>query len=714
MEINTGSTADAGVFTTSCSYDCGARCLLKVYTKEGRVEKILTEDFRGLKIKACPRGLAQGAVVSDPGRLMQPLKRTGTRGSGAFEPVSWDEALDTIASELKHVRDQYGSESIWFNPGSGSFAALHSTSNVPRRFFALLGKCTTKWGSASFEGAVKSSIATFGTYFSGNSRDNFLHSKMIILWGWNPVVTRFGSDTAHYLGEAKKNGTKIVSVDPRQNHTAKALDAQWIPVRPGTDTAMMAAMAHVMTTEELHDREFLGRHTSGFDEFSDYVLGKKDGTAKTPAWAQEICGTPAEVIIDLAREYARTKPAALMPGWAPGRSSYGEQFHRGAAVLAAMTGNMGVAGGYAAGGSDVVPHGLILSGLPVPQEDHNKVHVTKIYDAMLKGKSGGYPADCKLLYITGSNMLNQNPNLNKGLDAFAVPEFVVAHDLFMTPTARYADVVLPVTHFLEREDVIQPYIGGSYRMHMDKTIEAPAGPRSDLTIFTDLALRMGMDGYNDKSEDEWLKFICDSIPDMPDLETIRREKIQKIDIKTPWVGFKDQVDDPEKHPFPTPSGKIEIFSRMFADMKDEKIPPIPEHIPSWEGPADDLARQYPIQLVTPHSRARVNSQFYNIGQIDKLADDRIWINDADAGERGIMDGDDVVVHNDRGRLTVKARVTDRIMPGAASLDQGAWYTPNEDGVDQAGCVNVLTRDEMSPAGAFPCNTCLVEIIKAGR
>ncbi len=715
MRKNPDIGADESVYITSCSYDCGARCLLKVHVRENRIERIRTEDFQGLKIKACLRGLSQGAVVSDPGRLRRPLKRTGARGSGAFEPVSWDEALDIIASRLKFIKDRFGPESIYFIPGSGSFAALHSTSNVPRRFFALFGKCTTKWGSASFEGAVKSSVATFGTYFSGCSRDNFLHSKMIVLWGWNPVVSRFGSDTAYYLNKAKQNGAKIISVDPRQNHTAEALGAQWIRVRPGTDTAMMLAMAHVLITEKLYDNEFLNRYTSGFDHYAEHVLGKEDKTAKTPEWAQEICGTPANVIIDLARDFARIKPAALMPGLAPGRSAYGEQFHRGAAVLAAMTWNMGVKGGYAAGGSDVVPHGLILSGLPVPNEEHHRVHVSKIHDAILTGKSGGYPSDCKLLYITGSNMLNQNLNLNKGIKAFAVPELVVVHDLFLTPTARYADIVLPVTHFFEQEDVIQPYIGGAYRMHMDKVLDVSGGtadgPRSDLLIFTELAKRLGMDDYNDKSEEDWLKFICKSVPDMPDIEGFRQQKIQKIEIQHPWVAFTEQIEDPEKHPFPTPSGKIEIFSRMFENMKDPGIPPIPKYISSWEGPEDDLASRYPLQLVTPHSRARVNSQFYNIPRLDKLSDDRIWVNDEDARIRGIKDSEKVVVYNDRGRLTVKARVTDCIMPGVVSLDQGAWYAPDQDGMDQAGCVNVLTRDEMSPAGAFPSNTCLVEIIK---
>jgi len=711
MGTNPETNIDNGVYTTSCGYDCGARCLLTVKVRDGRIEKISTDDFQGLKLKACPRGLAQDAVVSDPGRLMQPLKRKGQRGSGEFEPVSWDEALGTIASELKRVRETFGSESIYFNPGSGAFAALHSSSTVPRWFFSMLGECTTGWGSVSFEGAIRSSLATFGSYFSGSSRDNLLHSKMIILWGWNPAATRFGSDTAYYLGEARKKGIKIVSVDPRQNHTANILDAQWIPIRPGTDTAMMAAMAHVMIEEGLADELFLTRYTSGFDQFSDYVLGKIDGTAKTPAWAQEVCGTPKDAIIQLAREYARMKPAALMPGWAPGRSAYGEQFHRGAAVLSAMTGNLGVKGGYAAGGTDVVPHGLIPSGLPVPKIKHHRVHFTKMYDAILQGKSGGYPSDCKLLYIIGSNMLNQNPNLNKGLKAFAVPEFIVVHDLFLTPTARYADVVLPVTHFLEREDVIQPYIGGAYRIHMDKVLDAPDGPRSDLSIFTDLAGLMEMDGYNDKSEEEWLRFICDAVPDMPDLDSFRQTKIQKVETDTPWVAFKEEIKDPDKNPFPTPSGKIEIFSQTFADRKDDRIPPIPEYMPTPEGPADERVSSFPIQLVTPHSRARVNSQLYNIPQMDKLADDRIWINPGDARDREVSDGDEVIVANNRGRLIATARVTDRIMPGVASLDQGVWYTPDKDGLDLAGSVNVLTRDDMSPVGAFPFNTCLVEIKK---
>ena len=643
MKRDSQPTEKGSVFTTSCSYDCGARCLLKVHVKNGQIEKIRTADFEGLKIKACPRGLAQGAAVADPGRIVQPLKRSGPRGSGKFESVSWDKALDTIAGTLKTVKDQTGPESIFFIPGSGSFTALHNTSNITQRFFSFLGKCTTKWGNASMEGAIKSTMATFGDYFSGSSRDNLLYSKLIILWGWNPVDTRFSSDTGRFLRAAKDKGANIISVDPRQNRTAKVLDAQWIQIRPGTDTAMMSAMAYVMITEGLFDQQFLDRHTSGFETYSNYILGKEDGSPKTPAWAQEICGTPAETIIELAREYARTRPAALMPGWAPGRSAHGEQFHRGAAVLAAMTGNVGIKGGYAAGGTDVIPLGLILAGIPSPRQKHHKVHVSKVYDAILQGKSGGYPSDCRLLYISGSNMLNQNLNLNKGIKAFGVPEMIVVHDLFMTATAQYSDIILPVTHFLEREDLIQPYIGGAYRIHMDKVLDAPAGPRSDLEIFTELAKRLGLDEYNDKLDEEWLEHICESVPDMPDLHTLRQQGVQKLAVEQPWRAFEKQIEDSENNPFPTPSGKIEIFSQKFEALKDDAVPPIPKYVPTWEGPGDSLTERYPIQLVTPHSRARVNSQFYNIPRIHKLADDRVWINSADATHRNIKDGDKVIV-----------------------------------------------------------------------
>ena len=187
------------IVTTTCSYDCGGRCLLKVHMQDGKIAKISTGNCHGLDLKACPKGLFQKDVVHHPDRLTQPMKRVGERGDVVFKPIPWDEALQTIVEKIQEIRSQFGTESIYFVTNTGSLATLHNTPLVTRRFFALLGKCTTTWGDPSYEGALQSALATFGTPATGSTRDNLLSSKLIILWGWNPLVTRFGPDTIPFL-----------------------------------------------------------------------------------------------------------------------------------------------------------------------------------------------------------------------------------------------------------------------------------------------------------------------------------------------------------------------------------------------------------------------------------------------------------------------------------------------------------------------------------
>ncbi len=695
-------------YTSTCGLDCGSRCLLKVQVEGGQVKRITTDDQPGPGLKACARGLAQREVLYAADRLRVPLKRTGARGSGEFQPISWEEALDQIAGELRRVKGEYGPQSVFLLGHSGSMSTLHNTGRTGYRFFSLFGGCTTTWGNTSMEGALFSSRMTFGTPQNRNSRDNLLHSKLIILWGWNPLETRFGPETVHYLDQAKKNGTPFICVDPRLNPTGRRLEAQWIPIRPATDTALLLALAYVLIAEDLYDRRFIETYTAGFDSFKDYVLGREDGTPKTPGWAEPLTGVPVETIVRLARDYARHKPAALCTGWAAGRTAFGEQFHRAASVLAAMTGNIGIAGGHVAGGTDFQALGL-LPGLPLPKSHSPVVHVSDLYDLLLRGRAGGFPSDIKVLYILGSNVLNQWLNINKGVKALEKPDLIVVHELFLTPTARFADLVLPVAHFLEREDIGQPWIGGPYNIMMERAVEPLPQVKSDLAIFTELASRLGIAAYNEKTEEEWLQEFVSATPGLPDYLQLKEKKVHYHALQRPWVAFQQEIEDPANHPFRTPSGKIEIYSQKIAEMRNPLIPAVPKYLDPWEGPHDPLVKDHPFQLISPHAKGRINSSLDNIPGLKALSDDDLWLNSTDAAELGIKSGEEVRLSNERGAMIRKAKVTDRIRPGVVSLEAGSWYNPDEQGVDQGGSVNILTIDKKSPAGAFPCNSCLVRV-----
>ena len=722
------------VVPTVCSSHCGGACLLKVHVKDGVITRIETDDGEEPQLRGCLRGRAYRQRVYDPDRLLYPMKRAGTRGEGKFERISWDEALDKVAGELKRVRDTCGPASIVLAPMPGD----HSTfSHGPiDRLLSMAGGYTTVWGITSFQAGIIASLATYGMWFTSNTRDDLVNSRLVILWGWNPADTISGTNSCWYLAQAREAGARIISIDPRYTDTAAALADQWIPIRPGTDAAMLIAMAYVMIKEGLHDEKFLDTYTIGFDRFKEYVLGTEDGVPKTPGWAENITGVPSTAIERLAREYATIKPAAMIAGIAPGRTAYGEQFHRAASTLAAMTGNIGIHGGDAAGRSweSIVVGGfpypeMLMPGLeqvPNPVEadfpvrgwgpaydavlgTKPRVHFVKLADAILRGKAGGYHADYKLLYVAHCNYLNQFPNSNKVRKALESLEFIVVEEQLMTPTAKFADIILPVCTFMERNSNTVGH-GSAFVGSQNKVIEPLGESKTILQISIELAERMGIVGFVDKTEEELLQQQAARFG-VPDYAKFKAEGIYKYPLPEPYVAFKAQIEDPANNPFFTPSGKIEIYSQQWAGENDPKLPPIPKYIETWESRNDPLTKKYPLQLITTHFKRRTLSQFENLPWLRELQRQAIQMNHEDARVRNLNDGDMVRVFNDRGETVIPVTVTERIMPGVIDMPHGAWYDPDDSGVDRGGSANVLTNDEYSPSGAFAYNTALVEVEK---
>ena len=722
---------DEQVFSSTCAHNCGGRCVVRAHVRDGRIVRISTDESPWTPelppLRACGRGFAAADRVYHPDRLLHPMRRVGPRGEGRFEQVSWGEALDEVASQMLRIRDTYGPAAILDTSRTGSTAMLHSRA-VVARLLNLFGGCTELWGSLSNEAEIFAIDYTFGVKeefkATGREGSDYANSKLIVMWGWSPADGTFGTNTTQWLHRAQQAGVKIVSVNPRRSESLARLAERNYPIRPGTDTAMLLAMAYVILSEGLHDQAFLDRYTLGFDsahlppeappnaDFRSYLEGRVDGVPKTPRWAAEICGIPAEDIAALAREYATSKPAALHTGYAPGRTAAGEQFHRAIYTLAAMTGNIGKPGGNtgSSGGAKFVRMGKLPTG---KNPAGARINSTQMADAILRGKAGGYPSDIKMVYSACGNLLNQIANVNRNVEAFERLEFVVVHDHFVTPTARFADILLPAAMSFERNDIHVPWsMAGHYALFMQKAVEPLGECRTDYEICADLAKRLGIEGYDEKGEDGWLReFVAKS--DVEDYEAFKTTGVARLPAPEHAVAFAEQIADPDGHPFATPSGKIEIYSTRLAARPDPcglgPIPPIPTWVDPFEGVTDPRRARFPLQLITPQSRARTHSTHANQEMLHRLDPPGAWINPADAGPRGIQDGQSVRIFNDRGALVLPAVVTENVAVGVISITEGRWWQPDDDGLDLGGNPNTVSLDRPSACGATTYNTCLIEV-----
>lgn len=714
------------VITSTCGHNCGGRCVVNAHVVDDRIVKISTDARRWNPdlppLPACARGVGQIERIYHPDRLKYPMRRVGPRGSGEFERITWDEALDEVAAQLLRVRETYGNAAILDGSRSGNTSMLHSRAGLDR-FLNMFGGSSGLWSSMSCEAEIFSVKTVYGSDVpykaAGREPTDYENSKLILMWGWSPADGTFGTGTPQYLKHAKDQGVRIVCIDPRRHRSSKMLADEHIFIRPSTDAAALIAMAYVIVSEGLHDQAYLDTYVQGFDEatlpagapkggsYRAYLMGEPDGIPKTPEWASEICGIPAETIRRLAIEFGSTKPAAIQCGYAPGRTLHGEQFHRAAYALAAMTGNVGIVGG-SSGVSNGATGRSGVKSLPSGKNPiDSKISTPLLADCLEKGTAGGYPADIKFIYSMGGDIFNQAPNAPKIAKALDNVEFIVGQDHFLTPTTRHADIVLPATTFWERNDIHTPWAGaGHYAIFMRQAIQPMFECRNDMDILADLAERLGLEGFNDKSEMDWLRDFTADVVD--DFDQFVEEGVARFPAPEDAVAYAKQIRDPENHKFATPSGKIEMYSTSLGEHPDPfglgEISPIPKWVPHIE-----TSETFPLSMLSSKSRARTHSIHGNQEKLNRVDPDDIWMHPVDAGARGIQDGQAVKVMSAAGSSILPVRVTEDIARGCVSMKEGRWYMPDADGVDREGCANSVTVDTSAACGATTYNTNFVEV-----
>ena len=714
------------IFLTTGRNNCGGLCRLRVHMEDGRIVRLSADpDDPTPGRKPCARGLQYANTFLNDQRLLTPLKRIGPRGEGRFAPISWDQALDELCENWVRIRERYGPGSRYVNYAWGESGVLSGTA-LCKRLLRLDGGHLGYYNDYSTACAACATPYVYGTAESGSSFSTLTASKLILLWAHNPAETVF-DDLMYWLRRAKENGARIVVVDPRRSATCRALEAEWVPIRPATDGAMLDAMAYVIVKEEKYDLSFLHRHVLGWRAWFDYLMGRTDGVPRTPAWAEAITGVPADTIRALALDYAEAKPAALLPGYGGQRHENGEQFSRGTCALACLTGNVGVRGGWAGGvgwcTTHPMPHMPALQN-PVTAEIPAFLWADAILRGPelteadgLRGAPEGLRTGVKMLFnLAGNQLMNQHGDLNRTaaiLRDESLCEYIVCSDLFLTASAKYADLLLPGTSMFEQDNITTPWTQGDIIGFSQKLIEPLGQSRFEYDWLAELSRRLGLyepftAGHETAAD--WLEDIYSSLrlraPELPPFAEFRTMGTCRYKIRIEKVAFEAQIRNGA--PFPTPSGKIELFSPSLASREDPKIPALPVYVPAEEGYG--RSKQYPLQLVGWHTVARCHTVHGNNPLLRERFPQQLWMHSADAAARGLADGDTALVYNDRGRLRVPVRVTEDIAPGVTALAQGAWYDPDEEGVDRGGCINVLTGHRPTPlAHGNPQHTILVQV-----
>jgi len=786
--------------TAACWHNCGSRCLNKALVVDGVVVRQKTDDTHQdspdyPQARGCLRGRSQSEQVFGADRLKYPMRRKNwapgggqkeLRGKDEWVKISWEEAFELIATEMKRIKDQYGNKAFFADGGQVS------------KILSLYGGYVGNWGTTS-RGTWHGTNGPIGFTPSAvegiNDRLDMRNCDTVIMFSMNPAWSSAGNPAYNFL-QVKKAGAQFIAVDPYYNDSYSLLEADWIPTRPSCDTALLLGVAHTLIVEDnpmtnpLIDWEFLKNNTIGFDadsmpegadpkgNFKDYVLGTYDGIPKSAEWASEISGVEPNRIRYLARAMNKNKKVAIIIGWASARTQNADSLPHMIMTIGAMTGHIGKPGhmtgvschtGSSNGGPALVSAGK--DGLPsVSNPVDDSMNHTEMWRGILEGKYN-FTGDMKwqkgqmrdidihMIYHDTSARLQTADGMTKGIEAHRKVDLVVSHAQFLTTNAKYSDFVLPLT--TEWENVGGLLTGNREILIMYSQITEPMYEcHDDQWIAMELGKRLGVDvakAFPLDAKQQFFNKIAgstlvaeDGIKKGP-LVTITEADIAEWKVKGKpqqgkitlkefqekgiyqvarkpgdnygFIALKEFRDDPAANPRATKSGKMEIYSEALAkrinEMGYSMIKPIPTHIPPVEGYeatfkdwAGKVKGDYPYQVINPHYLRRSHSVFDNVQWLRETWPNPVFISAKDAQEKGIMDGDTVLLTSQHGKTLRKALVTERFMPGVIGLPHGSWVDMDEKtGIDTGGADNILCGQVSTGQGASGWNSCVVSLEK---
>jgi anaerobic selenocysteine-containing dehydrogenase len=687
---------------------CHGGCSALVHVKNGEVIKVVGDpEFPLNRGKLCIKGLSSREQLYNPNRLKYPLRRIGQRGEGKWERISWDEAYDIIAKKINEIKKRYGVESIAIGQGTGRHHYRHAV-----RFAHDLG--TPNWcepGAAQcFHPRVNAGAMTYGDLpicdYYGD-----VNPACLLVWGHNPLVTGPDGEIQFRVRDCLKKGAKLIAVDPRETETTKKADL-WLQLRPGTDDALALSMIHVIINEGLYDSDFVERWTVGFEQLAERVRDH------SPEWGEKITWVPADKIKESARLFAKTRPAAVEWGVALEHTPNCFQTVRAVALLPGITGNIDIPGGWIFGmhamgdvpifldklsdemkdkrlGSD---RHKVLSGKEAP---FPSAHIPTLLRAIRTGK----PYPVKAFLIFGNNTLATYANAKQAYETLMKLDFLMVMDLYMTPTAELADMVLPAASWLEVDQVVGlPFRSYNFVLAQQKVVNMWEC-RQDEEVFIELARKLNLD------------MGTESLMDLYDAQLkplgITFDELKKKGFVSVPIRYKKF----EERGFSTPSGKVELYSSI---MEKYGYDPLPYYQEPPEGPlrTPDLMEAYPLILTTGgRTPYYFHSEYRQIPSLrEKHPEPLVEINPKTAAHHHIREGEWVWIETLRGRIRQRAKLTHGIDPRVVHIEHGWWF-PEEAGPEHGiwnSNANVLTSDAppYDPAmGTYQLRALLCKIYK---